>query len=293
MLAHGRIRLPMIVYFISRLETSLLVERRCVQLLSRFGSLATLLSEAIMLTAPVGHCENIRYIQFLFLLSVPPTSFLFLFRVHALYLGNKFVTGFFSLMWLAVVGACLTPVLGVSGAYIGTTQYCIHSQLEPYVTAACIVPFLNDILIFLATSWKLFQNAHAAMNIKNGVRIMIFGDYLPALSRGILKDGQAYFLTIIALNLATAILFNNSAVPLVYRTFIGTPNIVLMNSMACHIFRNTRLGVYRESVTLPTINVIPEDSRGPLSIIAFHNEVASSTSGSRSVELDSAGIEAV
>ncbi|KAF8898044.1 hypothetical protein CPB84DRAFT_1179561 [Gymnopilus junonius] len=128
-------------------------------------------------------------------------------------------------MWLVVLGSCVTLIEGVSGSYIGSTKYCFNARLEPY----CIIP----------------------LSLKNGRRMILFSDYLPAFSRSILKDEQLYFLTTIFLNLAMATLFNNTGVPVIYRFFVGVPNIVLMNSMVWHAFRKIRLGVYRETTTLP------------------------------------------
>ena len=39
----------------------------------------------------------------------------------------------------------------------------------------------------------------------------------------------------------------NTAVPIVYRSFIGVPNIVLMNNMACYVYRNVRFGVFKDT----------------------------------------------
>ena len=65
---------------------------------------------------------------------------------------------------------------------------------RPYVFVNCIVHLVNDGAVFIATSWKLMQMSHKERNVRNGVRTMLFGDYLPAFSRSMLKDGQSYLL---------------------------------------------------------------------------------------------------
>ncbi|KAF9553161.1 hypothetical protein CPC08DRAFT_767748 [Agrocybe pediades] len=152
---------------------------------------------------------------------------------------------------------------------IGSTDYCINSGLEPYVSAACIVPFVNDTLVFCATSWRLWKNAYVTQSIHNNVKVMVFGHHLPSFSRALLKDGQAYYLTIISLNLVTIALFFNTSISVVYRSFIGVPNIVLMNSMACHVYRNVRLGVYQESASMSDSMSLPRHERTPPSAIVF------------------------
>jgi len=146
--------------------------------------------------APVSHCENSHRMQALYPIVIPSTSLLFFFRVKAMYDGNTKVIAFFFFMWLAVVGGSVTPTIGVSGMNIGITDYCINYRLEPYVSAACIIPFINDTFIFCATSWRLWQNAHVHQSIHNNVKVMVFGHHLPYFSRALLKDGQAYYLLV-------------------------------------------------------------------------------------------------
>lgn len=58
-----------------------------------------------------------------------------------------------------------------------------------------IIPVVNDTFVFLAISWKLMRNAYVEeFNIKGRIRTMVLGDYMPAFSKGMLKDGQSYYL---------------------------------------------------------------------------------------------------
>jgi len=171
---------------------------------------------------------------------------LFFFRVRAMYAGNHCVIGFFLFMWLAVVAGTATTVPGLSAANIGDTDYCIIARIEHYVVAAAIVPAAYDTLAFLAMSWRLMQNSLIEPNLKDRVGIMLFGHHLPAFSRSLLQDGQAYYMTTIILVIATSFMFFLDSIPIIYRSTIGIPNIVLVNNMACHVYRKTRLGIYRE-----------------------------------------------
>ncbi|KDR73140.1 hypothetical protein GALMADRAFT_72670 [Galerina marginata CBS 339.88] len=234
-----------------------------VYILSRLTSLAYLFAITILQTAPIGHCENIRRVEFLYPFVISLTTLLFFFRVRAMYAGNKVVIGFFFCSWLAVIGASITPIFGVSGSSIGSTRYCLNDRLEPYVASACIVPFVNDTLIFCATTWKLLANSHVNSSFKNSFKVVVFGHYLPVFSKAVLHDGQAYYLTTISLNLLTICLFFNESVPVVYRSFIGVPNIVIMNVMACHVYRNIKFGYYKECATCPptsrSLSLYPND----------------------------------
>jgi len=52
--------------------------------------------------------------------------------------------------------------------------------------------------------------------------------------------------TIVTTSLLTVIMLYVDAVPVVYRTMFTVPNIVLMNVMACRVFRHTKFGLLRE-----------------------------------------------
>ncbi|CAA7262440.1 unnamed protein product [Cyclocybe aegerita] len=223
-----------------------------IYLFSRLISLALVLTVVIFQTAPVAiPCRTLDTIaESFFAVSVALTSLLFLFRVRAIFDRNKYVRAFFSLMWLAVVAAVITPTQGLTGMNIGPTKYCIHEKVEMYVGAANLLPLVNDTLIFLAISWKLMQNTHAAsahpLSGKINLRAFLRGDYLPAFSRGLLQDGQVYYLTTITTNLMTVIVFYLTSAPTVYRAMFGIPNEALMNMMACRVYRRTKLAHYKE-----------------------------------------------
>ncbi|KAF4618686.1 hypothetical protein D9613_009933 [Agrocybe pediades] len=255
MLKHSKANLSLAVYFVSRFSTLfyLLGETILQSQVTIHPCLNDELTPFDTLAAPLSHCENIHHLQALYPIAIPSTALLFFFRVRAMYEGNRLVVGFFSFMWFAVLAGSITPTIGVNATRIGSTNYCVNLGLAPYVSAACIVPFINDTLTFLATSWKLWQNAHVPQSIHNNVQVMVFGHHLPSFSKALLKDGQAYYLTTISLNLVTIALFfcNTSAV---YKAFFGVPNVVLMNSMACHVYRNVRLGVYIGSTGTTTMS---------------------------------------
>jgi hypothetical protein len=60
---------------------------------------------------------------------------------------------------------------------------------------ALLMPAVNDTLVFLATSWAFKWNSLAPSgNVKEGLNIMVLGKNLPAFSKSILRNGQAYYL---------------------------------------------------------------------------------------------------
>ncbi|KAJ3506387.1 hypothetical protein NLJ89_g6892 [Agrocybe chaxingu] len=225
------VRAPTIAYFVSRL-----------------ASLGYALSSTIFETAKTGNCRSFQKgLDWLYPISVPATSLLFFFRVRAVFDRDRRVVGFFAFMWLAVLAGCLTVTQGVEGAEIGDTRFCVNASLESYVAAAAIIPLVNDTLIFLAITWRLMQNANVEPSLKGGVRTLFFGDYMPAFSKALLQDGQVYYLTTVSISLLTVIMLYVKSVPVTYQTMFTVPNIVLMNVMACRVFRNVKFGKFRET----------------------------------------------
>jgi len=135
-----------------------------------------------------------RAANYLYPLAIASTALLFFFRVRAVYNRNRYVVAFFSFMWLAVLAGGLTTIRGVLGVNIGPTNYCVIAKVEPYVASAAIIALVNDTLVFLAITWRLMGHAHADNSIGTGFRIFTFGDYMPALSKALLQDGQVYYL---------------------------------------------------------------------------------------------------
>ena len=133
----------------------------------------------------------------LFCLAVPSTSLLFFFRARAVFRMNQFAVAFFGALWLGVLGGCLAVIPGLYGVNIGPTLYCLVKMSSMSPVAGAITPLINDSIIFFAISWRLGYNTWARRTVKNGIRAMVFGEYLPAFSRSMLQDGQIYFLSVL------------------------------------------------------------------------------------------------
>ena len=115
-------------------------------------------------------------------------------RVSALYSNNKYVIVFFSMTWLLVLGSYILGTIDTFGRNIGSTKHCLvyKAKLASLLTPSSV--FVHDTLIFIATSWGFMRNSYSDVNVENSIRVMIFGKHLPAFSKCILRNGQAYFL---------------------------------------------------------------------------------------------------
>jgi hypothetical protein len=127
---------------------------------------------------------------------MPSTLLLFVFRVCALYQNRKYAVVFFSALWIGLLACSIIMPFGVSAYTIPISGYCIEIKSDLTTSLVELSPFIHDTIIFLATSWAFVSNssAYQDMNLKNGLRILLSGNPLPAFSRSILRDGQLYYL---------------------------------------------------------------------------------------------------
>ena len=99
----------------------------------------------------------------------------------------------FSLLWLSVVGGTVTAPVGLKGAPIGSTDYCMVSGAEVYVSASVIIPLVYDTAVFFAITYRLAASPYALATTEAGFWKALAGNYLPGLSKLLLKDGQSYY----------------------------------------------------------------------------------------------------
>ena len=124
------------------------------------------------------------------------TSLLFFFRVRAVFNTNPRVIAFFAVLWLSILGECLAFIVFIfeNPEPTNAKAVCENTGIAPYIAATTITPLINDTLIFLAISWRLFRNSYDPYTLRSGIRPLIFGDHLPVFSKVLFRDGQAYFL---------------------------------------------------------------------------------------------------
>ena len=127
------------------------------------------------------------------------TSLLFFFRTRAVFNTYPWVVAFFAGLWLAILGGCLAFIVNIYELVTvnpasNMDPICINSDVNPILAATTIILLVNDTLVFLAISWRLSRNSYYPDTIESGIRLLIFGDYLPVFSKALLQDGQAYYL---------------------------------------------------------------------------------------------------
>ncbi|KDR82167.1 hypothetical protein GALMADRAFT_152929 [Galerina marginata CBS 339.88] len=213
-------------------------------------TLATFTFGAIVITQPMKNCSVTVYgLSWMFTLLLSSTTLLFFFRVRAVYMDKKYVIAFFFLSWLGVVAGCIAETQSGGPAWSSipypSNPYCLGDPINllTLVTTMSTAPMANDVLSFCAITWRLMQISHVETTFKSSIQVMLFGHYLPAFSRALLRDGQVYFLCTVSLAILSTATFFVPGVPRIVSIAIVYPNVAIMNLMGCKIFRDTKLGL--------------------------------------------------
>ena len=97
-------------------------------------------------------------------------------------------------MWLSVAGVSITAPQNLVTSSIGSTKYCVDVTVKSFALVCIVIPFINDTLVLLAVTIGLGMHARIEPKLKQGIRTVMYGDYLPAFSRAMLRDNQMYYL---------------------------------------------------------------------------------------------------
>ena len=130
----------------------------------------------------------------LFSLGVYTTSLLFFFRVRAVFWGHHRATGFFLLLWFAILGTCASVPFSVESKRIGSSGPCIITEMRPYCSSCMVTLTTYDTVIFFAISWRLLAFFAPDESLRKKLKYFIGRRALPLISETLLRSGQKYYL---------------------------------------------------------------------------------------------------
>ncbi|KAF9241313.1 hypothetical protein BU15DRAFT_73440 [Melanogaster broomeanus] len=215
--------------------------------LARICALVEVLLAVLMLTGPITHCGVVALnICMFWVIASAANSYLFLKRVHAVFLKDRIVCHFFTFLWFAGFGTSFLPLIGPlhDNYEIADTKHCTGTGAADYQSAAFIVPGLFDTLVFLAVTYKILVS-HRTSTPRTWMAFWR-GEALPRLSRAILQGGQQYYMMTAGLNVTRAVVtLLPSASPVLQKAF-SLPAVALSSVMACRVFRNLRLAALQQ-----------------------------------------------
>ncbi|KAF8972545.1 hypothetical protein BDZ97DRAFT_1692232 [Flammula alnicola] len=248
-----RIRLPTVIYFITRITL-----------------LAYTLARAVFLTLPLENCSTYYdALNALLIIFVASTAALFYLRVCAVYNMNRIIVTFYGLLFLAVIGMLLTIPQTFTTAHIATTQYCGESLHGPLLGPAGIVLIVNDALVYCAIAYRIFHMFLSDSETTTRAKFsqLAFGTSLPIISKALMMDSQLYFLVVFITNPFIVICIYVFEAPLSLMFLVC--HLVLVNILSCRVYRNIKMGLGTD-VAMPR-NGIPNHAR-PLVFISTETE---------------------
>ncbi|KJA18348.1 hypothetical protein HYPSUDRAFT_191052 [Hypholoma sublateritium FD-334 SS-4] len=214
---------------------------------SRIAAVGYLLGSVIFTSVPIGHCTLLhKIVTSCSSVAFACTALLFFLRLRAIYNRNRVVVAIFFFFWLILLAAVIP--FNTTGAEVGSTKYCSFTSggFTPSFTVN-LTPLLYDTLVFFAISWRLCRLSCAKPSgPRESLKLLIFGKYLPAFTKSLYLDGQVYYLTtlITGISIFLSII---PAIPITLKLLLWSPYVVLVNIMACRVYRRTRMGTIRES----------------------------------------------
>ncbi|KAF9256969.1 hypothetical protein L218DRAFT_936238 [Marasmius fiardii PR-910] len=214
--------------------------------LSRISTMGYVVGSTVFLIGNVSNCNALqRSVGIFYLLSTGFTSFLFLLRVIAVWIWNRWIIASFTFLWLATVAVAITAPVGLEAGHLGTTQACLFIQVADYTESSAITFMIYDSAVFLAITYRILVNSLLEENHSAQFKTFIGRgkSFLPTLSTNLLRSGQHYYLVALSGNIVILVMLKLSNIPVFYHAMCTIPVVAVINSMACIVFRQIKFGL--------------------------------------------------
>ncbi|THU80217.1 hypothetical protein K435DRAFT_785517 [Dendrothele bispora CBS 962.96] len=232
-------------------------------LFCRISSVFYALVQTLYVVLDISNCAHLEFVLPLGVAaSTNSISFLFLLRVRAIYHESRKAQIFFTTFWL-ISAACsaLFFKFGDGEQSIINPQKCTFGKIHPIFSSVANGLFLVfDTIVYLAISFRLFRIFQFERNLesillgtgsRNRASSFFTGRCLPAFSRSFLRDGQLFYTMSFFLTVQIIVLY----IPPQYNLIPDPLYLVLLNILACYVFRNVKLGKIREeSLSISSIH---------------------------------------
>ncbi|THU81161.1 hypothetical protein K435DRAFT_937775 [Dendrothele bispora CBS 962.96] len=215
------------------------------------------------------------FLETFFVLVVGSTLGLLYLRARAICLDHPLVRSLLLILWLATVGSSSVAFFVVNAIPSPDKELFTCIIILDHFSAGvavAITAIVHDTAVFVAISWKMYKLIYPSRSGNHeAVTFFIPSPTASAsLWKCILQDGQIFYLISLFWEVLVTILALMSSIDPYYRFFMLSIHLIIVNSMACHVFRNVRLGRFREEVfssnnmvatrgglTAPTVHFAP------------------------------------
>jgi len=211
---------------------------------SRLFVMAHVAASIVFSTGLISSCTGALQAEaWFFVFGIFSTSFLFFFRVRAIFWREGRTVVCFLFLWITVLGSCMAAPFSVTTEHIGPTKACFLTSMRPYCSVCVIVSTVNDTLVFVAISLRLLNFVVPEDNLTSRLRYFCGRRALPVISETLLRSGQQYYLITVTANIVMVTLMLSHSIPPIIRGTFVVPYVVVENVMACKVFRDVRLGL--------------------------------------------------
>ncbi|KAI6128217.1 hypothetical protein EDD16DRAFT_178554 [Pisolithus croceorrhizus] len=189
---------------------------------------------------PVPNCGLIAAISATFqIISSATASYLFLRRVHAVYVGSKNVQHAFSLLWSVGIGTSCLLLYDATHSYyeIADTKHCIRQQYWALLPVAFGVPVLFDCLVYCAIMHKILSS-HRTDQKKGWRSFFCHPKGLPHFLRAVFEGGQQYYLITGIINTTRFSFSTSFSILPSYQIMLSAATVALTSVMASRVYRN-------------------------------------------------------
>ncbi|THU81159.1 hypothetical protein K435DRAFT_937761, partial [Dendrothele bispora CBS 962.96] len=192
------------------------------------------------------------FLETFFVLVVGSTLGLLYLRARAICLDHPLIRSLLLTLWLATVGSSFVAffVVNATPSPDKALSSCIIT-LDHFSAGAALAltAMIHDTAVFVAISWKMYKFVHPSRSGNYSYKEVTFFILSPTarspLWKCILQDGQIFYLISLFWEVLVTILALMSSIGPYYRFFMLSVHLIIVNSMACHVFRNVRLGRFR------------------------------------------------
>ena len=109
--------------------------------------------------------------------------------------------GFFCFMFILVTASTIAAGFALDTVAIGDTGYCVDNKMLPYGASGVIIIAVNDTLIFISITIKLFLNNKGLASCASSWKMFLTGEGMGQMSQILLRSGQQFYLYVLIVSL--------------------------------------------------------------------------------------------
>ncbi|KAH6912709.1 hypothetical protein BKA70DRAFT_1264700 [Coprinopsis sp. MPI-PUGE-AT-0042] len=214
--------------------------------LSRAFTFMSLVYATVYAARPLENCERHDVaISVLTILAGASSTMLVLLRARAAFNKNLAATTAGAVIWgTHIVLTCVADfaIQEATAGPIASTGFCSPSGANRFHVAANAVLLVLHAFVCIGMSLRL---GSGYLSIMRKFEISVLGRGLPPFSKGMLRDGQLYFVVSTITTSVCIIMAAHFPQSPYFSSSFALPNFAIMTILGCRIYRNTKVDGYQ------------------------------------------------